>query len=72
MADCLLCTIGRLLCLTLAEMIKGQLSADVILSLQNRSRAELTATTLTPHIGLVQPRQMELCLSSILSSALSV
>lgn len=71
-AVCLPCTSGTLLCLALAEVIKGQLSGDVILSPPNRCRAELTAATLTPHMGWTWPRQMELCLSPILSSALSV
>lgn len=69
MAACLPC---KQLCLALAEVIKGQLSGDAILSPPNRSRAELTAATLTPHMGWARPRQMELCLSPILSSALSV
>lgn len=71
-ATCLPSTSGPLLRLALAEVIKGQLSGDAILSPPNRSRAELTAATLTPHMGWARPRQMELCLSLILSSALSV
>lgn len=71
-AACLPCTTGTPLCLARAEVIKGQLSRDAILSPPNRSRAELTAATLTPHMGWAQPRQMELCLSPILSSALSI
>lgn len=68
----LLYTSGTLFCLAVAEVIKGQLSGDAILSSPNRCRAELTAATLTPHVGWTRPRQMELCLSPILSSTLSV